>query len=388
MEPMNCTADVRADGVTVWAPTQFQAAPGYLAGGGSRGVAASIAGVGVDQVDIHTTHLGGGFGRRSELDFVREAVEISKAVGRAIRLVWTREDDIRHDHYRPAARHTIAAGIDPAGRPVFWRHRVAAPSILAKFIPGFVPDWMAHLAGPLKGGIDPSAVEGVADLAYPVPHLDVRYHQAKLAVPVGYWRSVGHTHTAFAVECFVDELAEAAGRDPVEYRRELLAERPRHRAVLELAAERAGWSVPPAAGRARGVAVHESFGSYVAEVAEVGIEAGKVKVHRVVCAVDCGVVVNPDTVVAQMEGAIVYGLTAALMGRITIAGGRVTESNFHDYPVLRMRDMPVVEVHLVASRFEPGGVGEPGTPPIAPAVANAVSRLIGRRIRSLPISVA
>ncbi|MDX2057132.1 MAG: xanthine dehydrogenase family protein molybdopterin-binding subunit [Gemmatimonadales bacterium] len=387
MEPMNCTADVRDDGVTVWAPTQFQAAPRYLAGGGSRGVAASVAGVGVDRVDIHTTHLGGGFGRRSELDFVREAVEVSKAVKRPVRLVWTREDDIRHDHYRPAARHRIAAGIDQAGRPVVWRHHVAAPSIMAKFIPGFVPDWMAHLAGPLKGGIDPSAVEGVADLAYPVPNLEVRYHEAKFPVPVGYWRSVGHTHTAFAVECFIDELAEAAGRDPVEYRRELLAERPRHRAVLDLAAERAGWGGPVPEGRARGVAVHESFGSYVAEVAEVGLVDGKVRVHRIVCAVDCGQVVNPDTVVAQIEGAVVYGLTAALMGRVTIDRGRVKESNFHDYPVLRMREMPVVEVHLVASPFEPGGVGEPGTPPVAPAVANAVSRLVGRRIRSLPIAV-
>ncbi len=387
MEPMNCTADVRADGVTVWAPTQFQAAPSFMAGGGARGVAASIAGVSVDQVEIHTTHLGGGFGRRSEVDFVREAVEVSKSVKAPVRVVWTREDDMQHDFFRPIARHAIAAGLDATGAPVLWRHIVASPSIFAKFLPSFVPEWMAHLAGPLKGGVDQSAMEGAVDMVYPVPNREFRYAEARFPVPVGYWRSVGHTHTAFAVECMIDELAAAAGRDPVAFRRLLLADAPRHRAVLDLAAEQSGWGTPLPAGRFRGVAVHESFGSWVAQVAEVSVTGSVVRVHRVVCAVDCGTVVNPDTVRAQMEGSIVYGLTAALKGRISIQGGKVKQTNFHDYPMLRMSEMPVIDVHIVSSPFDPGGVGEPATPPIAPAVANAVFAATGRRVRSLPITV-
>ncbi len=387
MEPMNCTADVRADGVTVWAPTQFQAAPSFMAGGGARGVAASIAGVPVDQVEIHTTHLGGGFGRRAEVDFVREAVEVSKSVKAPVRVVWTREDDMQHDFFRPIARHAIAAGLDATGAPVLWRHIVASPSIFAKFLPSFVPEWMAHLAGPLKGGVDQSAIEGAVDMAYPVPNREFRYAQARFPVPVGYWRSVGHTHTAFAVECMIDELAAAAGKDPVAFRRLLLADSPRHRAVLDLAAEQSGWGTPLPMGRFRGVAVHESFGSWVAQVAEVSVTGSVVRVHRVVCAVDCGTVVNPDTVRAQMEGGIVYGLTAALKGRISIQGGKVKQTNFHDYPMLRMSEMPVIDVHIVPSALDPGGVGEPATPPIAPAVANAVFAATGRRIRSLPITV-
>ena len=388
MEPMNCTADVRPDGVTVWAPTQFQAAPGYMAGGGSRGVAAGVAGVSADQVEVHTTHLGGGFGRRAEVDFVREAVEVSKSVKAPVRLVWTREDDIRHDFYRPIAKHAISAGLDAKGAPVLWKHTVASPSIFTKFMPGFLPEWATHVAGPLKGGIDQSAIEGAVDMAYPIPHRQFRYAQARFPIPVGYWRSVGHTHTAFAVECMMDELAGAARQDPVTFRRDLLRDSPRHRAVLDLAAEQAGWGTAAPEGRFRGVAVHESFGSWVAQVAEVSVTNSAIRVHRVVCAVDCGMVVNPDTVRAQMEGGIVYGLTAALKGRITIEGGKVKESNFHDYPMLRMDEMPVIDVHIVASSFEPGGVGEPATPPIAPAVANAVFAATGRRIRALPIRVA
>ena len=387
MEPMNCTAEVRNDGVTIWVPTQFQAGPSFMAGGGARGVAASVAGVGLDHTTVRTTYLGGGFGRRSELDMVREAVETSKAVRRAVRLVWTREDDMQHDFYRPAARHHAIAKVDAAGRPVSWRHHVACQSILAKFMPSFLPEWATHLAGPLKGGIDPSGVEGVADLAYAVPNLEVRYHQARTPVPVGYWRSVGHTHTAFAVESFVDELAAAAKQDPVAYRRALLTGSPRHLGVLDLAAEKAGWGTPLPAGRFRGIAVHQSFETYVAEIAEIEVVDGAIKVRRVVAAIDCGVVVNPDTVRAQVEGAIVYGLSAALMGKISIAGGRTKQSNFHDYPVLRMADMPVVEVHIVPSTADPSGVGEPGTPPIAPAVANAVFAATGRRLRSLPLSL-
>ncbi|MBM4187323.1 MAG: xanthine dehydrogenase family protein molybdopterin-binding subunit [Gemmatimonadetes bacterium] len=387
MEPMNCTAQVAGGQVTVWVPTQFQAAPSFMAGGGTRGVAASVAGVPADRVTVHTTHLGGGFGRRSELDFVKEAVAVAKVVGEPVRLMWTREDDLRHDVYRPAARHVMAAALAPDGAPVSWIHRTASQSIFVKFLPGFVPGWAARIAGPLKGGIDASAVEGAIDHPYEVPNFEMRYGMAPAALPVGYWRSVAHTHTAFAVESFVDELAHAAQADPVAYRLRLLANAPRHRAVLELAATQAGWGSPPPSGRFRGVAVHESFGSFVAQVAEVEVDGTSIRVRRVVCAVDCGMVVHPDTVRAQMESGIVYGLSAALHGRITVAGGRVQQSNFHDYPVLRMAEMPVVETHIVPSGFEPGGVGEPATPPIAPAVANAVFSATGRRLRTLPLAL-
>ncbi len=385
MEPMNATAVVRDGEVEVWVPTQSQAAPA-LFGGGSRGVAAKAAGVSQDRVTIHTTNLGGGFGRRSESDFVAEAVAVAAQLpGVPIRLLWTREDDVRHDFYRPANHHALRAALGADGLPVAWAHHVVAPSIISRFIPGYVPQFVAHLGGPLKGGIDETAVEGARDLPYGIPDLEVRYTQADLGVPVGFWRAVGHTHTAFAVECFVDELAAAAGRDPVAYRLALLAQAPRHRRVLEAVAERAGWSTPAPAGVGRGVALHESFGSVCAQVAEVRLDGGSLRVDRVVCAFDCGVVVNPDTVEAQLTGAIAYGLTAALMGEVTLDRGRVVQGNFHDYPVLRMGEMPRVEVHLVPGGEAPGGVGEPGVPPIAPAVANAVFALTGRRVRRLPI---
>jgi isoquinoline 1-oxidoreductase beta subunit len=387
MEPMNCTADVRADSATLWAPTQFQAGP-RLVGGGSRGAAAKIAGIPPGRVTVHTTHLGGGFGRRAEMDFVVEACELSKAVGKPVKVIWSREDDIRHDQYRPAARHQLRGAVAADGAPLAWTHMVVCPSIIAKFIPGWLPGFVAHLGGPLKGGVDANAIEGAAEVPYVVPNLEVSYRQADLGVPVGFWRSVGNSHTAFAVECFVDEMAGLAGKDPVEFRRGLLSGSPRHLGVLNLAAERAGWGAPPPAGRFRGIAVHASFGSWVAQVAEVSIEDGRrVRVHRVVCAVDCGQVVNPDTVAAQMEGGIVFGLTAALKGKVSLAKGRVKESNFHDYPLLTMREMPAIEVHIVPSPWEPGGVGEPGTPPIAPAVANAVFAATGKRVRRLPIEI-
>jgi len=386
MEPMNCTADVRADSVTVWAPTQFQAGPRLL-GGGTRGVAAKVSGVPLSRVTVHTTHLGGGFGRRSETDFVAEACRVSKAVGAPVKVIWSREDDIRHDQYRPAARHQLRAGLDAGGTPVGWSHHVISPSIIAKFLPGWLPDFVAHLGGPLKGGIDGNAIEGAAEIPYAFPNLEVRFTQADLGIPVGFWRSVAHSHTAFAIECFIDEVAGLAGADPIQFRRGLLSAAPRALAVLDLAAERSGWSTAAAPGRFRGVAVHESFGSYVAQVAEISVEGESVRVHRVVCAVDCGQVVNPDTVVAQMEGGIVYGLTAALKGRISITGGRVKQSGFFDYPILTMREMPVIETYLMPSTMEPGGAGEPGTPPIAPAVANAVFAATGTRIRKLPIEL-
>jgi isoquinoline 1-oxidoreductase beta subunit len=317
---------------------------------------------------------------------VAEACRVSRAIAVPVKVIWTREDDLRHDQYRPAARHMLRAGLGADGAPLLWSHRIASPSILAKFIPGFVPRFATRLAGPLKGGVDAVAIEGAAELPYAFPHLEVRYHEAELGVPVGFWRSVGHSHTAFAVECFLDELAALAGADPVEFRLGLLGGSPRHRAVLELAAERAGWGRPAPRGRFRGVALHESFGSFVAQVAELSVErGGTLRVHRVVCAIDCGQVVHPDLVRAQLEGGIVFGLTAALKGRISLKQGRVEQSNFHDYPLLTMREMPEIEVQLVPSRLEPGGVGEPGTPPIAPAVANAVFAATGQRVRRLPI---
>lgn len=368
MEPMNCTAQVRADGVDIWGPTQFQS--------GAQGAGAQIGGVPPEKVQVHTTYLGGGFGRRLELDFIAEALETSKAVGGApVKVIWSREDDMQHAQYRPANYHRMRAALNGDGRPLAWTHRVVAPSILARWVPAAV-----------QNGLDGEAVEGGVEMAYAIPNVHVDYVLTDTGIPVAFWRSVNHSFTAFAVESFVDELAAAAKQDPYEYRRALLAGAPRHRGVLELAATKAGWGTPLPAGRARGIAVHKSFASLAAQVAEVSVSpAGEVRVHRVVCAVDCGMVVNPDTVEAQMQSGIVYGLTAALKGAITIDRGRVEQSNFHDYEMLRLADMPVVEVHIVPSGEAPGGVGEPGTPPIAPAVCNAIFALTGKRIRTLPI---
>jgi isoquinoline 1-oxidoreductase subunit beta len=368
MEPMNCTADVRADACDIYAPTQFQT---FVQNTGAR-----ISGLKPEQVRVHTTYLGGGFGRRAEQDFITEAVEASKAVGAPVQVTWSREDDVQHDYYRPAAYNKLEAGIDADGWPVAWKNRIVSPSILNRFFPGSV-----------KNGLDNSSVEGAANLAYGIPNLFVDYLLTEVGVPVGFWRSVGCSHNGYITECFVDELAKAGGKDPFEFRRKLLAKAPRHLGVLELAASKAGWGTPLPQGRTRGIAVVESFGSYVAEVAEVSVNRSskEIKVYRVVCAVDCGRRVNPDTIAAQMEGAIAYGLTAALKGNITIDKGRVQQSNFHDYEMLRMNEMPKIEVHIVPSNDPPGGVGEPGTPPIAPAVCNAIFAATGKPIRRLPI---
>jgi isoquinoline 1-oxidoreductase beta subunit len=368
MEPMNATAHVRTDGCDIWAPTQFQ--------GGCAQVAAQITGLPPESIAVHTTYLGGGFGRRFELDFIAEAVEISKAVGTPVKVVWSREDDVRHEFYRPASFHVLSAGLDAEGWPTAWTHRVVAQSIMSRVFPDMV-----------QNGLDPEAVEGAMELPYAIPNVRVDYVMAETGIPVGFWRSVNHSFNGFVVETFVDELAHATGKDPVAFRRRLLANAPRHLAALNLAADRAGWGTPLPTGRARGVAVHKSFESFVAQVAEVSLDGDQLRVHRVVCAVDCGPVVNPDTVAAQMESGIVYGLTAALYGAITIENGRVVQGNFDTYQMLRMPEMPAVEVHIVPSADAQGGVGEPGTPPIAPAVANAVFTLTGRRIRTLPIQV-
>jgi isoquinoline 1-oxidoreductase beta subunit len=293
-----------------------------------------------------------------------------------VKVVWTREDDMRHDQYRPATYNRLAAGLDQAGKPVAWRHEIAGPSIFARVFPGSIKD-----------GIDRTSVEGAANLPYAIPNLQVSWVMENGAVPVGFWRSVGSSQNAFITECFLDEVAHAAGKDPYALRRQLLARHTRHLGVLELAAHKAGWGQPLPAGRARGIAVAESFGSYCAQVAEVSLDGSRVRVHRVTCAIDCGTVVNPDTISAQMESGSVYGLTAALKGEITIKNGRVEQGNFNDYPLLRIDEMPEVEVHIVKSIEPPGGIGEPGTPPIAPAVANAVFALTGKPVRKLPIRI-
>jgi isoquinoline 1-oxidoreductase subunit beta len=368
MEPMNCTAHVRPDGVEIWVPTQFQTT--------TQSLGAQIGGVPLEKVQVHTTYLGGGFGRRAETDFVREALETSKAVGAPVHVIWSREDDIQHEFYRPASRHRFHAGLSASGVPVAWTHRLVAPSILARFI------------GPeaVKNGVDTEAVEGVVGMPYAIPNVHGDYHLADTGIPVGFWRSVNNSFNAFAVESFIDELAHAAKRDPYEYRRDLLTKAPRHLGVLNLAAEKADWTKPLPAGQARGIAVWKAFESYVAEVAEVSRNTdGSVRVHRVVCAVDCGPVVNPSIVEAQIQSAIVYGLTAALWGAVTIAHGRVEQTNFNNYRMLRQAEMPVIETYIVPSSDSQGGIGEPGTPPIAPAVCNAIFALTGQRIRKLPI---
>lgn len=371
MEPLNCVADARADSCEVWVGTQFQTQ--------DHRAAVEITGLKPEQVILHTMLLGGGFGRRAVVDshFVREAVQVSKAVKAPVKVIWTREDDIHGGYFRPRAYHSLAAGLDAAGSPVAWRHRIVCQSIMAD-----TPFEGANIVD----GVDRSAVEGARGLPYEIPNLLVDWQMAPTGVPVLWWRSVGHSHNAFAVESFIDEMARAAGKDPFEFRRGLLVNHPRHKRALELAAQKAGWGKPLPAGRGRGLAVHESFKSFVAQVAEVSVSReGRVRVHRVVCAVDCGPFVNPDTIRAQMQGGIVFGLTAALYGEITFQNGRVQQRNFHDYPMLRINEMPMVEVHIVPSKDKMGGIGETAVPPIAPAVANALFAATGKRIRRLPI---
>jgi isoquinoline 1-oxidoreductase beta subunit len=375
MEPLNATVRIGPNKCEIWTGTQFQTLDQMLA--------AKITGLKPEQVEIHTTFLGGGFGRRATptSDFVSLAVQVAKAAGAPVKTIWTREDDVRGGYYRPAYLHRVRVGIGSDGLPTAWHHTIVGQSILAgtPFEPMMV-----------KNGIDATSVEGVADSAYlkSIPNHRVDLHSPKLPIPVLWWRSVGHSHNAFVMESLIDELAHAAGKDPLEYRRVLLKAHPRHLAALNLAAEKANWGTPAPKGRARGLAVHESFGSYVAQVAEVSVEKERIRVHRVVCAIDCGVAVNPDGVRAQMESGIAFGLGAALHSALTFKDGRVQQSNFHDYQVLRLNEMPVVEVYVVPSTEKMGGAGEPGVPPVAPAVANAVASLTGQRLRELPLTVS
>jgi isoquinoline 1-oxidoreductase beta subunit len=371
MEPLNCVVDLRPDSCEIWTGTQFETV--------DRLNAAQAAALPPERVQIHTTLLGGGFGRRANpiSDFVVEAVHVAKAAKAPVKVVWTREDDMRGGWYRPMWHDRFVAGLDGNGDPVAWTHTIVGQSIM---------QGTPFEAYGIKDGIDSASVEGAADLLYGMPNLQVDLHTPKIGVPVQWWRSVGHSHTGFSVEAFLDELAHAGGKDPYELRRKLLAKQPRMLAVLELAAQKADWGsqLPPGVGR--GIATHFSFDSYVAQVVEASVEkGGAVRVHRVVCAVDCGLVINPDTVRAQMEGGIIFGLTAALKTEITLKEGRVEQGNFDDYQMLRIFESPEIEVHIVPSGENPTGVGEPGVPPVAPALANAIFRATGKRVRRLPI---
>ncbi|HJW81558.1 MAG TPA: molybdopterin cofactor-binding domain-containing protein [Acidiferrobacterales bacterium] len=351
MEPMNCTADVRRDSCEVWVPTQAQT--------NARTAAAQASGLPESAVQIHTTLAGGGFGRRLQQDFVIEAVQLSKAIGAPVQVLWTREDDMRHDFYRPANCTQLRSALDARGFPLAWFQRIAGPR---------------------------TALRGVS-IPYAIDNVRVESVEEDPGVPVGPWRSVGASQNGFTVECFIDELAHAAGQDPLAYRLALLKQAPRHRAALELAAAKAGWSKKLPAGHGRGIAVYESFAGWVAHVVEVAVAVarGALRVQRVVSAVDCGTAVNPAGVRDQTESAITFALTAALKGEITIRDGRVVQGNFDDQPLLRIDELPAIEVHRVPSREPPGGVGEPGVPPLAPALANAVFAATGQRLRGLPL---
>jgi isoquinoline 1-oxidoreductase subunit beta len=370
MEPLNCTVEARPDGAELWVGSQFQTV--------DQAAAAKALGLKPEQVKLHTMMAGGGFGRRANpaSDYVVEACEIARFTKVPVKVVWTREDDIRGGYYRPMYVHRVEAGLDGQGKLVAWNHTIVGPSIIAGT--AFEPMMM-------KDGIDPTSVEGVADTPYAIPNMQVQLHTLNVGVPVLWWRSVGHSHTAFVMETMIDELAAEAKQDPVAFRRALLVNQPRVLRVLDLAASKAGWGTAPSKGTARGIAVHESFGSVCAQVAEVSLEGDRVRVRRVVAAFDCGRVVNPLTVEAQVQSAIAFGLSGAMYGRISFKDGRVEQSNFHDYQVLRIDEMPRVEVHLVPGGDKPTGVGEPGTPPVAPAVANALFALTGKRVRVLPL---
>lgn len=375
MEPLNYSVHLTSGKCEMWAGTQGPGADAYAV--------SMIAGLKSEQVSVHNQFLGGGFGHRTDFDShaAVEAAQVARAAGRPVKLIWTREDDTRGGYYRPAYLHRVKLGLDAKGALLAWRHVIVGQSILSSSA------LLAEMF--IKNGIDGTSVEGAADSPYlrNIPHHRIELHSPKLDIKVNPWRSVGNTHNAFVMETLVDEAAHMAGQDSVAYRRRLLKGSPRHLAALELAAEKANWGAPLPKGRALGVAVHGCFGSFLAQIAEVSIEGKTIRVHRVVCAIDCGLAVNPDGVAAQMESGIVFGLTAALHGTLNYRNGQVIQSNFHDYPLLRFSEMPRVETYIVPSTQRMGGVGEVGVPPIAPAVANALSALTGRRYRKLPLRV-
>jgi len=359
MEPMNCTVKVTSNSCEIWASTQMQTF--------TRDAAAKATGLNPEQVTVHTMYMGGGFGRRANVDYVGEAVEVARAAGVPVKLTWSREDDMQHDSYRPASVVKFAAGLDADGWPVALHARISCPSF----------------AG-MRNGVDFAAVEGIPDLEYEIPNFYADYRVAEPGIPTFFWRAVGYTQNTFFAESFLDELAASSGKDPVEFRRKLLAKSPRLLNVLNLVAEKANWGKAPA-GRYQGVAIVNNIGSYTAQVAEISVNQGKLKVHKVVCAVDCGHVVNPAILTQQIQSGIVYGLSATLKGAITIDHGRVQQGNFNTYDLVRMDEMPLIEVHIVSSAEKPGGIGEASVPPIAPAVTNAIFAATGKRIRKLPL---
>ncbi len=374
MEPLNCVVELTSDGCEIWAGSQFQTV--------EQASVAAFLSIKPEQVKINTLYAGGSFGRRAtpSADYFVEAVAIAKASGvqRPVHLVWTREDDIKGGYYRPMVYHKVRAGIDRSGAIVAWDHHIVAQQIT---------EGTLFEAFTVRNGIDFMSIEGIPDMPYAVPNIAIAVHPVRAPVPVLWWRSVGHTHTAQVVEVMIDDLARAAGKDPVAYRLALLEGHPRHAAVLKLAAEQAGWGTSLPKGRGLGIAVHESFHSFVAQAAEVTVaDDGSFKVDKIVCAVDCGIAINPDIIVAQMEGGIGYALGTALRDKVTLTDGVVDQSNFHDYEPLRISDMPKINVHIVASDAPPSGVGEPGVPAVAPAISNAIFAATGRRLRSLPFS--
>jgi isoquinoline 1-oxidoreductase subunit beta len=390
MEPANCTVHVRPDGCDVWVGTQV---PTF-----AQTAAAKVTGLPPEKVEVHNHLLGGGFGRRLEVDFIVRAVEIAKQVPGPVKVVWTREEDIQHDMYRPYYYDRIAAGLDEHGKPIAWTHRITGSSILARVTSELFPKTLRvmraaglHNLIAMVRGLDVDAVDGAAGPPYTLDNIRVDYvREEPPGIPTAFWRGVGPTHNIFVVESFIDELAVAAKQDPFEYRRALLDKSPRAKAVLELAAERAGWGRSLSLGSGRGISLLHAFGeTYIAAVAEVSVsKEGDVRVQRVVCAVDCGIMVNPDTVKAQMESGIIFGITAALFGEITIKDGRVEQGNFDDYKMLRIDEAPLIDIHLVKSMEPPGGVGEPGTSAVIPAVTNAIFAATGKRIRKLPVESA
>lgn len=371
MEPLNCVVDLRQDSCEVWTGSQFQTL--------DRANAAKIAGLPTEKVQLHTTFLGGGFGRRAnpQSDFVVEATHVAEAVGAPakVKVVWTREDDMQGGWYRPAFLHAIEGSIDAAGNAVSWRSRSVGQSIMTG----------TPFAMMMKGkAYDPASVEGIDDLPYAIPNIAVESHQVDINIPVQWLRSVGHSHTAFAVESFMDELAALAQKDPYQFRRDLLLKQPRYLGVLDLAAQKSGWGKPLPEGVGRGIAVHFAFGSYVAHVAEVSVTGEKIKVHRMVCAVDCGQYVNPGIIAAQIEGGAIFGASAALFQELTFEDGRLQQTNFHTFPVMRMNECPEIETYIVESNEKSGGIGEPGVPCAAPAIANALFAATGKRLRRMP----
>jgi isoquinoline 1-oxidoreductase beta subunit len=369
MEPPACTAHVTEHGCELWVPTQ---SPFY-----NKVVTSKVLGIDPEKVIVHSTFLGGGFGRKAEQDFVTQAVLASKAVGKPVKLIWSREEDIQHDFYRPAYYARLEGALDEAGNPTAWLCKSAGDSIMSRWFPDMV-----------KQGIDPTSVEGAKDIGYEIPNHKMTYALRKTGVPVGFWRSVGSSQNAFFVESFLDEMAHAAGKDPYQFRRALLKNKPGLLKVLDTAAIASGWGKPLPHGHHRGIAMAESFGSVVAQVLEVSVsKKGEIKVHKVSCAVDCGKYVNPYMIEAQMQSCVAFGLTAALKGKITLKNGRVLQNNFNDYGMLMLREMPKVDVHIIESDRPMGGIGEPGVPPVAPALANAIFAATGKRVRSLPIQL-